>query len=614
MSNKPLKTISVMAALLFILFTPLLSAQKLETELVGRKICDRIFLIDFLETPDYLYYLTHDDEVFDVGANILRRMKPDGSNPEILSSGPYRNLYPGEGRIYLFGIKENGQGIISSYDLVSGKTAVLITDDIIDPPAFRRGVFYYTVTGKGFFSWEPLTGKKTLLYQDEVLLPTAADSGIAGWLMGGGDFRILHLALPAGKISLRPFDMLEMIFAGGDRLFLSGDEGLRMFDPATGEMKLIHDRLVYGNILLAGDWLYFVDTDNKELLTAANINTGEKKILSRETGCHLLSANDRGLYYTSVPVGDSGYSFGQDSRQYLGFFPFEKSRCRELLFASEPFNPSHVGNGLVWGVFPQGEPGLFAVDLKTGTRRLVASGFLRSWVFGADSRFVYYFGVTTQENRGIVSVYRTTLDGSGPSVKLVEAVSWAVPFSGGVAWLDGDGGTLFLTAADGTENSLGAVKGFRFMAGDGDSLVLLVTDETTRTDTLVRINGKTGKRDVLVTGISTLGFPVLAVSGGQYFYMNGTGLCRLDPASGRIKVIDTIVDSFIYSLVVSDGYCYYNIDQIGGNGIFRVGTDGGGKVKMADGELFGLAVDDGWLYWFADLNDRAGRIPLDTFE
>lgn len=462
-----------------------------------------------------------------------------------------------------------------------------------DPPAFRDGQFWFVKEGKGLFRRAPGTTDELFVSSVELIFAASCSTGIAGWLREGESYVLAVVDLKTGTTRTYLKDVPGFLVAHeGLICYASFEGGVHAVDLATGKDRRLSDLRVEGRLVPAGGRLWAAGAADGGRLHAIDLDTGKDEIVSADSGCRVLAANARGIWYARRPGQGAGMVWGANGNESLCFWAFDGKGNRERLFAGKPFSPVSLGGGWGLGRFPSEGEGLWALSLSDFCRTKVAQSAMRiaaAWTDGLDVFFIDL----EDADRG--PLLRVPLSGTGSPQVLIASCSSAWPVGNDMLFTTDEG--LHLRSAAGAARLLLPGTVLR-VAWDGTQAYALV-DAGGRYD-ILRVDPEDGKTVVVKKGVRPGMGQVIVASKGILWYDDGPDLRRYDPAKAADSVIASLDEGFVMGMAVGNGFLYFAVDRMGGDGIYRVADSGGAVVKVADGELFGLAAEGGFVYWFSD--------------
>ncbi len=576
----------------FICFLSSLSAQELKSEFLGRVVCDRMTVSDFRESAAYLYVLSRGWE----GGGISRLNK-DGSQPRLLDGGNFDSFVDAGSRILVW--TSSGE-MLELDDSGPGLSLIASGIEARDPPCFFEGSLYYAKEGKGLYRRALGSKEEIFVSKEELIFATACEAGIAGWLPAGDRFSLTVLDPKSGKARSYLQDFPGFLYAGSGMLYYGSFEGgIQEIDLKSGAIRKLSKLRVEGRMALADGRLWAADASGGGRLQAIDLKTARDEALSPERGCRVLASNPRGIWYARRPAADAGLVFGSGGNESLCFWATQAKGNPQRILAAVPFQMLAVSNGYALGRFPAEGQGLWALrlsDMQTSQISSEPGPLAAAWFDGGDA----FFLPLGQKDEG--PVLRASFAGTKAPATVIASCAAALPAGDSILYARGPGPALYISplagaVGGGSERLLHPGPLLR-MAWEGGRAYALVKAEQSLD--LSMIDAKTGKISLIKSGLKPGMGKIILAERGALYYNDGPELRRYDALSGSDSLMASIDEGFVMDIALSQAFLYFSVDRMGGDGIYRLPLGGGAVTKIVDGELFGLAADGGFLYWFSD--------------
>ncbi len=120
--------------------------------------------------------------------------------------------------------------------------------------------------------------------------------------------------------------------------------------------------------------------------------------------------------------------------------------------------------------------------------------------------------------------------------------------------------------------------------------------------TLIRVSSNGDNRLELRNNIIKPNWPIYTVSNGRIYYLDLNSIYLLNPDTLQIRLMHTVNDGFVTSIIATNSYVYYVKDYIGIDGMYRITKTDSTHIKVMDGEFFGIIYDSGYMYILNDFN------------
>jgi hypothetical protein len=548
------------------------------------RINDRILVFDFKKSGNQLYYTSVDLE-----SGGLFAIRDDGTANERIAAGRVTNVVLADHEIYFTRMEDSGSTGLFRYDAEKKSEELVVSDMFFDPPVFFKGYFYLSVQDRGFFKISA-DGKEKVKIHDGILFSPVIDSrGIYGWGKTGDEWSLVRI--DPVSMEVRPLlqDTPGYLVLSGNTLFLASANGLFSVNAKTGAKKKLSDDEVNGNFFVVRDRLYFHSYNEGRTIMTMKADGTDRKPVFREKNNRLLYADGDALYFYH---GDS-LSTGPTADTYLGKYFFKEEMNPQRLFPDMPVQLLFVSNRVMIGTAPGLGDGTFALypDRKKAvpftTDQVVQ-------VVGIDGETVYY--VREYDDSVLCS---KTLSGKGEA-RILARVSGSASLAGNRILYANPEDEDALYGVDLKSGAARKISGLQAVAARGDAKNAYLLTPVGQYYSLVQVDLATLRETGLKTGMILSDVPIFVLSGNMLYYTDGGVLYGYDCAKKAETVLDKALNGFVFNCIATKRYLYYTVDVTGVDGITRLSRDGREKVKIADGELFGLAYDSGFLYWFRD--------------
>jgi len=562
------------------------------TEYCGVRLCDRVTVSDVIIQGGQLYFSQFD---FETGG--LFRMNKDGSGYEQLVKGEIMNLIAGDTEFFYTKLLVSGNTGVFHFNEAAKTEELLFEADFFDPPLYYKGYFYLSFFGEGFYRLKRDGSEKTKLTNTEFFLPVTATNSIYGWAKdregdNTQDWKLARFDIATGAIKIFLTGNPGYLTLGKDQIFYSNGTAIFCFNEKEGTNRKLCDEELFDKMFLINKRLYFPEIADGKRIYSVNTEGKDKKSLSPETNCRMLGADAEGIYYYRYHEGSLNFNPGA----YVGKYFFDPRKNRERLFKNMPVTPVNVTKGVIYGYVPVLGEGLFALDtLKKSARSLVATNDIKIHFFDKDA--VYYV-----QGYPDSALYKKSLVKDDKPLLLKHGVSTATGVQGRIYYLTtGAAPTLYTMKADGTKEEKLTDDKITVLQADAKFAYLLIPDNGKHT--LVQLDIKSKKQLVLKQALQLQDFPILALSQNILYYTDSGKLYAFNISNKKETLLDANLNGFMVNLKITKRYIYYTVDNYGVDGIYRLSKNGKEKIKVVDGEVFGMTFDAGYLYWFSDYGE-----------
>jgi hypothetical protein len=577
------KAIGLLALLLLSL--PAIAPQSLGAPMrlarAGLRVRDRLSLGDVEKRGGrYFFIVAWTDEPG------IYALEAEGSEARLVVPGRFEGFVRGASALMAVGREAVGSALVATvYRIDERERAAkpVCSGAFLDPPLFMNGRIYYFVEGEGTYRVDPESGATERLARATLALAVASDRELVGWLRDGDGWRLA--AIDGGTGALRAFARAEPgpIAAAGGEACYADSRAIYAIDTRSGAIRMLEERRVDGWPVVYGGKAYYSSADEGRALRSVSLASGEGELLASGTPCKPLIADAEGLAYSTR--NERSMVWGAMGNETLWVLSLDDARNPRRMFRDAQFSLRDVEGGIALGTFPEGVPGLFAVDLASGgVIHLASEPELYPLAFLSGGRAYWVDSEKT--------LFAKRLDGSRKAEAVAADVERAVAVGDRVVYADARGR---LSTAGKDAKVVATVEAYALRSSDG--YAYYVTQES-GTSTLWRMDPATGRTERLRAGVETGDFVCLAVRAGIAYYGHKGRLFAYDTRTRSERDLSGELPGFITSIAVSESYAYLALDSGGGDGIFKVPLAGGPIARVCDGELFGLLWDEGRLYWY----------------